>query len=69
LLSRHSGSSKSGAQGQAFRAVRCLATQLIIIKEDKRKLEESAIDETKKKRPKAMSDADLAGVASYSSLK
>jgi cytochrome c553 len=47
-----------------------LQAQLIILKEDKRKLEDSTVDQTKKSMLKPMSDADLAAVAAYfSSLK
>ena len=47
-----------------------LQTQLIILKEDKRKLEDVTADETKKNMLKPMSDRDLADMAAYfSSLK
>jgi hypothetical protein len=37
----------------------------MIFKEDKRKLEDPAVEETKKKLLKAMSDRDLADMAAY----
>jgi cytochrome c553 len=47
-----------------------LQVQMTILKEDKRKLEDATMDETKKTMLKPMSDADLAAVAAYfSSLK
>lgn len=47
-----------------------LQAQLMILREEKRKLEDSTVDETKKNMLKPMSDADLAALAAYfSSLK
>jgi cytochrome c553 len=47
-----------------------LQAQLMILKEDKRKLDDPALDELKKKLLKRFSDAEIAGLAAYfSSLK
>jgi cytochrome c553 len=42
-----------------------LTTQLLILKEDKRKLEDPALDELKKKLLKPLSDQELADLAAY----
>jgi cytochrome c553 len=60
-------------EGDADRAYPALAgqppgylqAQLTILKEDKRKLDDATVDETKKKMLKSMSDADLADLAAY----
>jgi cytochrome c553 len=47
-----------------------LQAQLLLLKEDKRKLADPALDELKKKLLKRFSDAQIAGLAAYfSSLK
>ena len=65
-------------EGDAFRAVPAiqgqpagyLQLQLTILKENKRKLDDAVVDETKKTMLKPLSEADLAGLAAYfSSLK
>jgi cytochrome c553 len=65
-------------EGDAFRAVPAiqgqpagyLQLQLTILKENKRKLDDAVMDETKKTMLKPLSEADLAGLAAYfSSLK
>jgi cytochrome c553 len=65
-------------EGDAFRAVPAiqgqpagyLQLQLTILKENKRKLDDATVDETKKTMLKPLSEADLAGLAAYfSSLK
>jgi cytochrome c553 len=65
-------------EGDAFRAMPAiqgqppgyLQVQLTILKENRRKLDDAAQDETKKTMLKPLSDADLAGLAAYfSSLK
>jgi cytochrome c553 len=65
-------------EGDAFRAVPAiqgqpagyLQLQLMILKENKRKLDDATVDETKKTMLKPLSEADLAGLAAYfSSLK
>jgi cytochrome c553 len=54
-------------QGQAAGYLRL---QLTILKENKRQLDDAAVDEAKKKMRKPLSEADLAGLAAYfSSLK
>ena len=42
-----------------------LQVQLTILKENKRKLDDIAVDEAKKTMLKPLSDADLAGLAAY----
>ena len=65
-------------EGDAFRAVPAihgqpagyLQLQLTILKENKRKLDDTTVDEAKKTMLKPLSEADLAGLAAYfSSLK
>ena len=65
-------------EGDAFQAIPAiqgqpagyLQLQLTILKENKRKLDDAAVDETKKTMLKPLSEADLAGLAAYfSSLK
>lgn len=65
-------------EGDGFRAVPAiqgqpagyLQLQLTILKENKRKLDDAAVDEAKKTMLKPLSEADLAGLAAYfSSLK
>ena len=65
-------------EGDAFKAIHAiqgqpagyLQLQLTILKENKRKLDDAAVDETKKTMLKPLSEADLAGLAAYfSSLK
>lgn len=65
-------------EGDAFQAVPTiqgqpagyLQLQLTILKENKRKLDDAVVDETKKTMLKPLSEADLAGLAAYfSSLK
>jgi cytochrome c553 len=65
-------------EGDAFQAVPAiqgqpagyLQLQLTILKENKRKLDDAVVDETKKTMLKPLSEADLAGLAAYfSSLK
>ena len=65
-------------EGDAFRAVPAIQSQpagylqlqLTILKENKRKLDDAVVDETKKTMLKPLSEADLAGLAAYfSSLK
>ena len=65
-------------EGDAFRAVPAiqgqpagyLQLQLTILKENKRKLDDAVVEETKKTMLKPLSEADLAGLAAYfSSLK
>jgi cytochrome c553 len=47
-----------------------LRAQLLLLKEDKRKLDDTALDELKKKLLKRFNDAEIAGLAAYfSSLK
>jgi cytochrome c553 len=60
-------------EGDAFRAVPAiqgqpagyLQLQLTILKENKRKLDDTAVDEAKKAILKPLSDADLAALAAY----
>jgi cytochrome c553 len=65
-------------EGDAFQAVPALhgqpagylQLQLTILKENKRKLDDTTVDETKKAMLKPLSEADLASLAAYfSSLK
>jgi cytochrome c553 len=65
-------------EGDAFQAIPAiqgqpagyLQLQLTILKENKRKLDDAVVDETKKTMLKPLSEADLAGLAAYfSSLK
>jgi cytochrome c553 len=65
-------------EGDAFQAIPAiqgqpagyLQLQLMILKENKRKLDDAVVDETKKTMLKPLSEADLAGLAAYfSSLK
>jgi cytochrome c553 len=65
-------------EGDAFQAIPAiqgqpagyLQLQLTILKENKRKLDDPVVDETKKTMLKPLSEADLAGLAAYfSSLK
>ena len=65
-------------EGDAFQAIPAiqgqpagyLQLQLTILKENKRKLDDATVDETKKTMLKPLSEADLAGLAAYfSSLK
>ena len=63
----------SKGEGDAFRAVPAiqgqpagyLQIQLTILKENKRKLDDTAVDEAKKAMLKPLSEADLAALAAY----
>ncbi|HWO42291.1 MAG TPA: c-type cytochrome [Candidatus Eisenbacteria bacterium] len=42
-----------------------LSVQMLLLKDDKRKLEDTALDETKKRMLKSLSDRDVADLAAY----
>ena len=78
LAAQCAGCHGSNGEGDAFRAIPAiqgqpagyLQVQLTILKENKRKLDDAAVEDAKKTMLKPMSDADLANLAAYySSLK